>query len=231
VKRSKAAWVLRAILILVVPGALWLWIAWCLLRAMRVQRGHQLLVGLVLLGAFQAAPAQPADLEAKSVLLVAHPELRDPAWRETVLIAAPLPNGGHVGLILNRPTQTRLGELFPDHASSAKVADPVHFGGPFSTDALIALVRSRESPGAGTFALGAGLYLAVDGSTIDRVIEQTPQAARYYVGLVLWRPGELRAELAKGLWSLREADAGTVFRQDMEGLWRELSSTARGLRA
>jgi putative transcriptional regulator len=189
-----------------------------------------LLAGLALFGMVQVASAQPADYEAKSVLLVAHPEFRDPAWRETVLLAAPLPNGGHVGVILNRPTQTTLGELFPEHASSAKVADPVHFGGPFSTDALIALVRSRESPGSGTFALGAGLFLAVDGSTIDRVIEQTPQAARYYVGLVVWRPGELQLELAKGLWSLREAEAGTVFRKDMEGLWRELSSQAPGLR-
>ena len=188
-----------------------------------------LLAGLALFGMFQVASAQPADFEAKTVLLVAHPEFRDPAWYQTVLIAAPLPNGGHVGVILNRPTRTTLGELFPDHASSAKVADPVHFGGPFSTDALIAVVRSRESPGTGAFALAKELFLAVDGPTIDRVIEQTPQAARYYVGLVVWRPGELQLELAKGLWSLHEADAGTVFRKDMEGLWRELSSAARGL--
>jgi putative transcriptional regulator len=194
------------------------------------KRIQALLAGLVLLGAFQVPPAQAADLEAKSVLLVAHPEFHDPAWYQTVLLAAPLPDGGHVGVILNRPTRTTLGELFPDHGSSAKVADPVHFGGPFATDALIAVVRSRESPGSGAFALANELFLAVDGRTIDRVIEQTPQAARYYVGLVVWQPGELKLELAKGLWSLREADAGTVFRKDMEGLWRELSSTAPGLR-
>ena len=39
-KRLKAAWVVRAIVILVVPGALWIWIAWCLLRAMHVQRSQ-----------------------------------------------------------------------------------------------------------------------------------------------------------------------------------------------
>jgi putative transcriptional regulator len=183
-----------------------------------------------MLGVLQFSSAQHADFETNSVLLVAHPEFRDPAWYQTVLLAAPLPNGGHVGVILNRPTRTTLGELFPGHASSAKVADPVHYGGPFATDALIAVVRSRESPGTDGFALANELFLAVDGPTIDRVIEQTPQAARYYVGLVVWQPGELKLELAKGLWSLREADAGTVFRQDMEGLWRELSSTARGLR-
>ena len=194
------------------------------------KRIQGLLAGLALLAAFQVSSAQHAELEARAVLLVAHPEFRDPAWYQTVLLAAPLPNGGHVGVILNRPTSTTLGELFPDHASSAKLADPVHFGGPFSTDALIAVVRSRESPGTGAFPLTNELFLAVNGPTIDRVIEQTPRAARYYVGLVVWQPGELQLELAKGLWSLHEADPATVFRKDMEGLWLELSSLARRVR-
>ena len=194
------------------------------------KRIHGLLAGLALLGAFHVSLSHDAEREARAVLLVAHPEFRDPAWQQTVLIAAPLPGGGHVGVILNRPTSTTLGELFPDHESSAKVADPVHFGGPFSTHALIAVVRSRESPGHSAFALTNELFLSIDGATIDRVIEQTPGAARYYVGLVLWQPGELQLELAKGLWSLHEADAATVFRKDMEGLWLELSSVPRRLR-
>jgi len=32
-------WALRALVILVVPGALWIWIAWCLLRAVHVRQG------------------------------------------------------------------------------------------------------------------------------------------------------------------------------------------------
>jgi uncharacterized membrane protein len=33
-------WLVRAIVILVVPGALWIWIAWCLLRAMHIHRSQ-----------------------------------------------------------------------------------------------------------------------------------------------------------------------------------------------
>jgi len=54
-----------------------------------------------------AAPwAQAQDSDA--VLLVAHPMFRDLDYRQTVLIAAPAPNGGHVGVILNRPTRRSL---------------------------------------------------------------------------------------------------------------------------
>jgi len=39
-KRTPAAWALRAVVILVVPGALWIWIGWCLLRAMHTNRSQ-----------------------------------------------------------------------------------------------------------------------------------------------------------------------------------------------
>jgi putative transcriptional regulator len=193
--------------------------------------GFALLGGLALAHVAAAQPVPHGDVGARTVLLAAHPELRDPDWVETVLLAAPLPNGGHAGVIINRPTSTTLGELFPGHASSQKIVDPVHYGGPVSTNAVVALVESAASPGTGSLALSAELFLAIAGRTVDRVIEQTPQAARYFVGLVVWQPGELEMELAKGLWSVHGADLRTVFRKDTKGLWHELSRPVLGLRA
>ena len=54
---------------------------------------------------------------------------------------------------------------------------------------------------------------------------------RYYVGYVGWRPGELRAEIDKGLWSVVDADLEVVFRKDTEGLWEELLQQSRRIRA
>src|SRR3970282_2473428 len=93
---------------------------------------------LLMLGSAATALAQQDAL-----LLVAHPALRDLEYRQTVLIAAPAPNGGHVGVILNRPTRRSLGSLFPEHEPSKKVIDPVYYGGPFSRGALVALVRTH----------------------------------------------------------------------------------------
>jgi putative transcriptional regulator len=191
--------------------------------------------GLALVAALQLSPAaasEPptADIATEAVLLVAHPDFRDPLWRQTVLLAAPLPGGGHVGVIINRPTPVSLGTLFPRHAPSQKVAAPVYFGGPFSADTLVAVVRSKASPGAGSFAVAPELFLAVEAGTIDRVIEDRPEAARYYMGLVFWRPGELDNELARGLWSVRGADARIVFRGNTERLWNELSGVKQGVR-
>ena len=68
-------------------------------------------------------------------------------------------------------------------------------------------------------------------NTIDHVIETTPNDARYFVGYVGWRPGELRTEIDRGLWSVLDADVDTVFRKDTEGLWEELLQQTKRIRA
>jgi len=175
--------------------------------------------------------AAPALAQEDAMILVAHPAFRDLEYRQTVLIAAPAPNGGHVGVILNRPTRRSLGSLFPEHEPSKKVLDPVYYGGPFSRGALVALVRADHSPGSGSVLLMKDLYLAFRANTIDHVIETTPNEARYFVGYVGWRPGELKSEIDRGLWSVVNADLEMVFRKDTEGLWEELLQSTKRIRA
>ena len=173
----------------------------------------------------------PALAQDDAILLVAHPAFRDLEYRQTVVIAAPAPTGGHVGVIINRPTRRSLQSLFPEHEPSKKVEEPVYYGGPFSRGALVALVRGEDAPGAGSVLLMKNLYLAFRANTIDHVIETTPNDARYYVGYVGWRPGELKSEIDRGLWSVLDAQVNTIFRKDTEGLWEELLQSTRRIRA
>jgi len=77
----------------------------------------------------------------------------------------------------------------------------------------------------------ANLYLAINVNTIDRIIEERPNDARYYVGYIGWRPGELKAEIERGIWSVLGADLEVVFRKDMDGLWEEMLQQTRRIRA
>ena len=181
---------------------------------------------LAIAGFSGAAAAQEG-----AMILVANPAFRDLEWRQTVIIAAPAPNGAHVGVILNRPTRRSLASLFPEHAPSKKVVDPVYYGGPFSRSALVALVHADHSPGSGAVPVMKDVYLAFPAKTIDHVIETTPNEARYFVGFVQWLPGELRSEIDRGLWAVLDADIEMVFRKDTDGLWEELLQSTRRIRA
>jgi len=186
---------------------------------------------LLCLALFAAMTSSARAQEEDAILLVAHPAFRDADYRQTVLLAAPAPNGGHVGVILNRPTRRSLASLFPEHEPSKKVMEPVYYGGPFSRGALVALVKTAAAPGSGSVMLMKNLYMAFRVNTIDQIIEATPNEARYFVGYVGWRPGELRSEIDRGIWSVLGADPDVVFRKDMDNLWEELLLQTRRIRA
>ena len=168
-----------------------------------------------------SAPARPADIE-DSIILVAKRQLQDKLYGSTILIARPIGGGRHVGFIINKPTQITLGKLFPTHEPSRKVTDPVFLGGPVSPEVIFALVHGKDSPGGRSIRILDDLYLAIDSEVVDRVIEKQPAQARFFAGMVLWRPGELHDEVKRGLWYLQDARADVVLRKPTDSMWEEL---------
>jgi putative AlgH/UPF0301 family transcriptional regulator len=189
--------------------------------------------GILVLCALLGPGASPLAQEAAedAVLLVATSALNESSYRKTVILSVPIDGDRHIGIILNRPSGRKLADLFPEHGPSKQVADPVFFGGPMTPRAVFALVRSAESPGRGSLRIADGLFLAMTANTVDWVIEQQPKAARFYVGDVIWRPGELREELGDSYWHVISLDPDLLFRKDTQGLWDELSRLAHSLRA
>jgi putative transcriptional regulator len=155
-------------------------------------------------------------------LLVAQRKLVDPLYASSVLLVRPLPHGGHVGFIINKPTTATLGQLFPEHEPSKKIVDPLFLGGPQDLNTVFALVERAERAKDGAVQLAPGLYLAVHATDVDRIIEKEADHARFFVGLVVWKPGELRAEMERGFWFAFEPDAKLVLNKKTDGLWEEL---------
>jgi putative transcriptional regulator len=176
---------------------------------------------LLALLAATATAAQAADL-SKPMILVAKPELVDQLYSSTVLVVAPVGADQHAGFIVNRPTEVTLGQLFPEDGASQKVIDPVHLGGPLSSQVIFALVERKQSPGGQSFELIPGLYAAVDEDTVDRIIRTESDQARFVAGLVAWRRGELRAEIERGAWYVLPPDAQLAVQKPSQGLWEEL---------
>jgi len=162
--------------------------------------------------------AQETD---EPLILVAVPKLSG-FYERTVLIAVPIAGDRHVGFIINRPTPVSMGRLFPQHDPSRNVADPVYLGGPEMVTSIFAMLESADVPGQRNFTVMPGIQVVAEATSIDRIIEQAPNSARYYAGFVAWRRGELQQELDRGFWFTMPAQPEFMFRKDAGDLWEEL---------
>jgi putative transcriptional regulator len=171
-----------------------------------------------------AAPEAGAET-GQTMLLVAKRKFEDPIWGATIILVKPVEGGGHVGFIVNKPTKMSLSELFPEHEPSKKVADPLFMGGTVDINLVFALVERHGGKKDGAISIAPDLFLAYETKTIDRIIETESDHARFFLGLVVWRPGQLDDELERGLWYVHEPEARLVMRRKTDDLWDELVRT------
>ena len=178
------------------------------------------LVFLCLLLAPMLSSAAPETGEP--LLLVAQPELQSELFGSSILLVKPAPDGGHIGIIINRPTTAKLGDLFPEDEPSKKVADPLYLGGPEGYNRVYALVGKRDTAGKDALQMMPGVFLVADGGAIDQVIASDPEHARFFLGMVTWEPGQLDREIERGMWFVDQADAKLILEKKTDGLWEEL---------
>lgn len=137
---------------------------------------------------------------SKGMLLVATPPLVDPNFDRTVVLLLEHGDAGAVGIVLNRPSDTRVAEALPGWELLAAEPSIVFVGGPVGEDAAIALGAARR-PDA-----GAGwLPVVEEVGTID--LHRDPDdvsgdiaAVRIFAGYAGWGPGQLESELAQDAW-------------------------------
>ena len=175
----------------------------------------KLLLAFLMLMAAGAAGAQSLN---QAMFLVAAPE-RTGLYSEAVLVVVPK-GDGHVGFMINRATRTTVASAFPNEPELAKVVEPVYLGGPRSAQSMYAVVR--RDPGEGSRRLFGEVFVTVSGKTVDRILRDSPQEARYFAGYAAWDPTELAGEIDRGDWLVAEARESVLFGVEPQVMWREL---------
>ena len=169
-------------------------------------------------------PAPMHDL-ATPMLLVATPALEATEFGQTVVLALADGGGGHIGLILNLPMQTSLAQLLPNDEDARRVDAPLHFGGPQMSDTLFALVRGPSQPApADLLAVTPQISLALNANAVKQVMVKRVGDARFFVGLVAWRAGQLAEELRARAWDVTAPEVDLVLNEDPAGLWKQLAA-------
>jgi putative AlgH/UPF0301 family transcriptional regulator len=95
-------------------------------------------------------------------------------------------------------------------------------------DTMYAVLHLRNEGDDAMIPLFDDVHIAFRAESINQIVEERPEEARYFVGFVSWAAGELAEEIEKGFWYVMRPQAEAVFREDSDGLWAELVRQARG---
>ncbi|MEP6598595.1 MAG: YqgE/AlgH family protein [Actinomycetota bacterium] len=158
-------------------------------------------------------------------LLVSAPLLTGPAFFRTVVYLLEHRDdddtaGGTVGVILNRPSRTPVGQVLPDWQDVMSAPSVVFSGGPVLPDGALCLGHALSE--------ATGLRFVCDGvATVDldaevALIQGVTDQLRVFAGHSGWSPGQLADELAAGAWYVVDGSTRDVFSDDPAPLWQRV---------
>ncbi|MCW2498574.1 MAG: hypothetical protein JWN87_250 [Frankiales bacterium] len=156
-------------------------------------------------------------------LLVATPVLTEGSFSRTVVqLLQHTAEDGALGLVLNAPSGTPLGEVLPGWALLAPDPVVVFEGGPMQQTAAICLGRlTSAAPEDPSYVLVPGApwlgTLDLDLDAADAV-----EQVRVFAGYAGWSPGQLEDEVSEGAWWVLDALPGDAFSSEPQLLWRQV---------
>ena len=158
------------------------------------------------------------------MFLVANPRLDDSNFRQTIVLIVSHGPHGAMGLIVNRPTDERLGSFLPEDAPPARGDDTLYLGGPVGVSHLSMLLRTDDAPETGKRIVDDVFFSRDPELLVEfRRTRRSGRAYRVYAGYAGWSAGQLEAEIDRGDWSLVPATAQDVFDERPGTLWRDIA--------
>jgi putative transcriptional regulator len=158
-------------------------------------------------------------------LLVASPSLVDPNFARSVVLITEHSDEGAMGIVLNRPSETGVGEVVPELAEIA-ASEPVYVGGPVQPEAVVLLAEFAD-PEAAAWIVVADVGLASAEVDLDE-LPQAVRRGRVYAGYSGWSPGQLEAELETDSWIVEPPLPAELFPDDPATLWRDVLARKGG---
>ena len=155
----------------------------------------------------------------KGQLLLDSGQLRGSFFQRTVVLICQHDAEGAFGLILNKITGNRVGEMVVADLPDSLKECPLYLGGPVQPTALSFLHSDAFIPDANVIS---NLSL---GHSLDSLMEigesfSSTRKVRMFAGYAGWSPGQLEDEMKRKAWLTHPASLDLVFETKPEELWQ-----------
>jgi putative transcriptional regulator len=155
----------------------------------------------------------------KGQLLLDSGQLNGSFFQRTVVLICQHDAEGAFGLVLNRSSGNKLGEMIVADVPELLKDQPLYLGGPVQLSALSFLH-------ADSFLPNASILPNLDlGHSLDSLVEigdsfSATKKIKMFAGYAGWSPGQLEEEMKRKAWLTHPASIELVFDADPEQLWQ-----------
>ena len=166
------------------------------------------------------APA--ANKVRAGTLLLANIDLMEPTFRRSVIYVVEHNDGGTLGVVLNRPSETAVYNVLPQWADLVAKPKSMFIGGPVKRDAALCLGILRvgvDPDGMTGLRHVAGRVVMVDLDAEPELIAASVEGVRIFAGYSGWTIGQLEGEIERDDWIVLSALPSDVLVQPRVDLW------------
>ena len=166
-----------------------------------------------------------SDASLSNHFLIAMPDLADPHFFHTVTYLGTHDDTGAQGLVINRPSQMTLADLF-EHLDITTTREellelPVYSGGPIQTEQGF-ILHSPETSWQSTFRTSGALSLTASRDILEAIaVGEGPQEFLIALGYAGWGPGQLEQEMLENSWLTCAADENIIFHTPIDLRWNQ----------
>jgi putative transcriptional regulator len=164
----------------------------------------------------------------KGQLLLDGGTLHGSFFQRAVVLVCQHDADGAFGLVLNRASGNKVGEMVTSDLPESLREEPLFVGGPVQPSALSYLHTDE-------LLLNANVMANVNlGHSSEALVElgqsySTTQKVRVFAGYSGWSPGQLDTEMRRKAWLTHPASIDLVFRTPPELIWKRIMRKKPGI--
>lgn len=167
-------------------------------------------------------------LDLSHHFLIAMPEMGDPIFAGTLTYILQHDEQGALGLIVNRPINLVLGDVFESaefgECSERMINKPVYHGGPVAAEQGFILHPPTEQVWNSSLHNDA-LFMTTSRDILEAIAhDEGPSRFLFCLGYSGWSPGQLENELKENAWLTVEASDQIIFQDDEDAKYQHALS-------
>ena len=174
----------------------------------------------------------PSFTSLTGQFLISESHLIDPNFQFTVILIVSHDTEGALGLVVNKPSSSALGDVFPeqfgDHCASHI---PIFIGGPVQQEYLFLVEQglAESQQPEGSLLVTDSVYFVPNVRPVleyiqdswDDIPHDMRPSLRFFAGYSGWGSGQLEAELSQDSWVVHSASSDIIFNTHPENGWRD----------